>query len=178
MMVEGQKYHGRENPGEKVYLAGLINSALRCTWARGAGVVNAVDESVYFMIDRPYLYVYQDSVLKRIDFIITEFIKNMVEGAQIYKAVNSGRCSKCRVFSSMSSRAITILFQNSGRIDEEAFITMCDEIVGEQEKMLWYELERFREGLLAFVFDTTDKTRFKWVSELKTEHAQRIANRP
>ena len=27
-----------------------------------------------------------------------------------------------------------------------------------------------------FVFYTTDKTRFEWVSELKTEHAQRIAN--
>jgi hypothetical protein len=27
-----------------------------------------------------------------------------------------------------------------------------------------------------YVFDTTDKMRFRWVSELKTEHAQRIAN--
>ena len=35
---------------------------------------------------------------------------------------------------------------------------------------------RAKEENGMFVFDTTDKTRFKWVSELKTEHAQRIAN--
>lgn len=44
-----------------------------------------------------------------------------------------------------------------GRIDEEAFITMCDEIVDEQEKMLWYELNKFSEGLLASAFFSTDR---------------------
>ncbi len=44
-----------------------------------------------------------------------------------------------------------------GRIDEEAFITMCDEIISEQEKMLWYELNRLKKGLLAFAFFTTDR---------------------
>ncbi|MCK5504050.1 MAG: alkaline phosphatase family protein, partial [Thermodesulfovibrionia bacterium] len=44
-----------------------------------------------------------------------------------------------------------------GRTDEEAFITMCDEIVEEQEKMLWYELNRFKEGLLASAFFSTDR---------------------
>ncbi len=44
-----------------------------------------------------------------------------------------------------------------GRTDEEAFITMCDEIVDEQEKMLWYELNRFKEGLLASAFFSTDR---------------------
>lgn len=39
-----------------------------------------------------------------------------------------------------------------GRIDEEAFITMCDEIVDEQEKMLWHEFNRFKDGLLAATF--------------------------
>lgn len=43
------------------------------------------------------------------------------------------------------------------RIGEEAFLGMCDEIVSEQEKMLRYELERMREGLLSFVFFTTDR---------------------
>jgi len=44
-----------------------------------------------------------------------------------------------------------------GRTDEEAFIAMCDEIVDEQEKMLWYELDRFQEGLLAAAFFSTDR---------------------
>jgi predicted AlkP superfamily phosphohydrolase/phosphomutase len=44
-----------------------------------------------------------------------------------------------------------------GRIDEEAFITMCDEIVDEQEKMLWHELNKFKEGLLAATFFSTDR---------------------
>jgi predicted AlkP superfamily phosphohydrolase/phosphomutase len=44
-----------------------------------------------------------------------------------------------------------------GRTDEEAFITMCDEIVEEQEKMLWYELNKFKEGLLASAFFSTDR---------------------
>ena len=44
-----------------------------------------------------------------------------------------------------------------GRINEEAFISMCDEIVEEQEKMLWFELDRFSEGLLASAFFSTDR---------------------
>ncbi len=44
-----------------------------------------------------------------------------------------------------------------GRTDEEAFIAMCDEIVQEQEEMLWYELNRFSEGLLASAFFSTDR---------------------
>jgi predicted AlkP superfamily phosphohydrolase/phosphomutase len=46
---------------------------------------------------------------------------------------------------------------SEGMIDEDAFISMCDEIVDEQEKMLEYELNRFGEGLLSFVFFTTDR---------------------
>lgn len=53
-----------------------------------------------------------------------------------------------------------------GRIDEEAFITMCDEIVDEQEKMLWYELNRFQEGLLASAFFSTDRIQhIFWVTK-------------
>ncbi|MDH4027620.1 MAG: alkaline phosphatase family protein [Nitrospirota bacterium] len=44
-----------------------------------------------------------------------------------------------------------------GRTDEEAFITMCDEIVEEQEQMLWHELDRFKEGLLASAFFSIDR---------------------
>ncbi len=44
-----------------------------------------------------------------------------------------------------------------GRTDEEAFIEMCDEIIEEQEKMLWYEMDRFKEGVLASAFFSSDR---------------------
>ncbi len=53
-----------------------------------------------------------------------------------------------------------------GKTDEEAFITMCDEIVKEQEQMLWYELNRFKEGLLASAFFSTDRIQhIFWVTK-------------
>lgn len=53
-----------------------------------------------------------------------------------------------------------------GRIDEEAFMTMCDEIIAEQEKMLWYELNKFKEGLLAAAFFSTDRLQhIFWVTK-------------
>lgn len=44
-----------------------------------------------------------------------------------------------------------------GCLDDEAFLSLCDSIMAEREKMLWHELDRFKEGLLTFVFDTTDR---------------------
>jgi predicted AlkP superfamily phosphohydrolase/phosphomutase len=46
---------------------------------------------------------------------------------------------------------------SDGCIDDDAFLGLCDSIMAEREKMLWYELGRFKEGLLTFVFDTTDR---------------------
>lgn len=46
---------------------------------------------------------------------------------------------------------------NDACYDEDAFLESCDSIMKEREKILWYEMERFKEGLLAFVFDTTDR---------------------
>ncbi|MCK5505178.1 MAG: alkaline phosphatase family protein, partial [Thermodesulfovibrionia bacterium] len=46
---------------------------------------------------------------------------------------------------------------SEGRIDEDAFISMCDRIVDEQERMLAFDLNKFKDGLLAFVFFTTDR---------------------
>lgn len=43
------------------------------------------------------------------------------------------------------------------RISEEAFLESCEEIVLQQEKMLDFELNRFKEGLLSCVFFTTDR---------------------
>ncbi|MBI4847156.1 MAG: alkaline phosphatase family protein [Nitrospirae bacterium] len=57
-----------------------------------------------------------------------------------------------------------------GRIDEEAFITMCDEIIDEQEEMLWSELAKFREGVFAFAFFTTDRIQHIFWSTIDPEH--------
>jgi predicted AlkP superfamily phosphohydrolase/phosphomutase len=43
------------------------------------------------------------------------------------------------------------------RLSEDGFLGMCDQIVSEQEAMFRYELERFKQGLLATVFFTTDR---------------------
>jgi predicted AlkP superfamily phosphohydrolase/phosphomutase len=52
------------------------------------------------------------------------------------------------------------------RIDEEAFLGMCDEIVSEQERMLRFELQRLKDGLLSFVFFTTDRIQhIFWVTK-------------
>jgi len=43
------------------------------------------------------------------------------------------------------------------RLSDEAFLSMCDEITTEREKMFEFELSRFKEGLLACVFDASDR---------------------
>jgi predicted AlkP superfamily phosphohydrolase/phosphomutase len=57
-----------------------------------------------------------------------------------------------------------------GRIDEETFISMCDEIIDEQEQMLWHELSRFKEGLLAFAFFSTDRIQHMFWATRDPEH--------
>jgi predicted AlkP superfamily phosphohydrolase/phosphomutase len=44
-----------------------------------------------------------------------------------------------------------------GVVTDEAFLTFCEEVTREREAMLDHELHRFREGLLAVVFDTSDR---------------------
>jgi len=55
-------------------------------------------------------------------------------------------------------------------LSDEGFIEMCDQIVSEQEAMLWYELERFKQGLLAFVFFTTDRIQHIYWSTQDPSH--------
>jgi len=55
-------------------------------------------------------------------------------------------------------------------LSEKAFLEMCDEIVKEQEEMLWYELERFKQGLLALVFFTTDRIQHIFWATRDPEH--------
>lgn len=57
-----------------------------------------------------------------------------------------------------------------GRIDEEAFISMCDEIITEQEKILWHEIKRFKEGLFACVFFSTDRVQHMFWATIDPLH--------
>lgn len=59
---------------------------------------------------------------------------------------------------------------SDGCFDDEAFLDLCDKTMAEREKMLWYELERFKEGLLAFVFDTTDRIQHIYWTTRDPEH--------
>ncbi len=63
----------------------------------------------------------------------------------------------------------TKAFEES-RIDDEAFIGMCDEIISEQEEMLWNEFGKFSEGLFAFAFFTTDRIQHMFWATRDPEH--------
>jgi predicted AlkP superfamily phosphohydrolase/phosphomutase len=44
-----------------------------------------------------------------------------------------------------------------GMIDDDAFISQCDQIMGERRKMLSYGLNEFKDGVFSCVIDTTDR---------------------
>src|SRR5690606_31503438 len=46
---------------------------------------------------------------------------------------------------------------NDEAISDEVFLEQCNQVSEEREKMFWYEFNRNQSGLLAFVFDTTDR---------------------
>lgn len=46
---------------------------------------------------------------------------------------------------------------NNGRFDEAAYLAQCDLVRTERERMTFYELTRFSEGLFFVVFDTPDR---------------------
>jgi len=45
----------------------------------------------------------------------------------------------------------------NGRLDEAAYRTQCELVLTEREKMTFFELDRFSEGLFLVVFDTPDR---------------------
>jgi predicted AlkP superfamily phosphohydrolase/phosphomutase len=57
-----------------------------------------------------------------------------------------------------------------GLLNQDVFLRVCDTVMMEREKMLWYELGRFKEGVLAFVFDTTDRIQHMFWSVRDPEH--------
>jgi predicted AlkP superfamily phosphohydrolase/phosphomutase len=46
---------------------------------------------------------------------------------------------------------------NNGRFDEAAYLAQCELVLSERERMAFFELQRFREGLFFVVFDTPDR---------------------
>ena len=46
---------------------------------------------------------------------------------------------------------------NNGRFDEAAYLEQCNLVLTEREKMTFFELDRFTEGLFFVVFDTPDR---------------------
>jgi predicted AlkP superfamily phosphohydrolase/phosphomutase len=58
-----------------------------------------------------------------------------------------------------------------GRIEEEAFLSMCDDIMRDQERLFEAELNRFQEGLFASVFFTTDRINHIFWATRDREHA-------
>lgn len=59
---------------------------------------------------------------------------------------------------------------NDGLIDEDAFLAICNEIMDERERMFFHELGRFREGILACVFDTTDRIQHMFYRFIDKDH--------
>ena len=46
---------------------------------------------------------------------------------------------------------------NNGRISEAAFLEQCEMLWQEREKMMLFELDRFREGFFYCLYDTPDR---------------------
>ena len=57
-----------------------------------------------------------------------------------------------------------------GRIPLEAFLDLCNQVTAEREAMFDRELERFHSGLLAFVFDTSDRIQHVFWAATDTAH--------
>jgi predicted AlkP superfamily phosphohydrolase/phosphomutase len=46
---------------------------------------------------------------------------------------------------------------NNGRLDEAAYLQQCEFVLGERERAMRFELDRFVEGLFFMLFDTPDR---------------------
>ncbi|MFQ6042831.1 MAG: alkaline phosphatase family protein, partial [Candidatus Poribacteria bacterium] len=53
----------------------------------------------------------------------------------------------------------------------DVFIENCDAVMQEREKMLWTEMQNFKDGVFAFVFDTTDRIQHMFWNTRDPQHA-------
>lgn len=59
---------------------------------------------------------------------------------------------------------------NEDSLDEDAFLSFCDSLMDERERMFLYEYERFKQGILACVFDTTDRIQHMFWRTIDSSH--------
>ena len=59
---------------------------------------------------------------------------------------------------------------NNGRFDEQAYADQCELVFQERERMMAYELERFREGFFFVLFDTPDRLQHMFWRFLDKQH--------
>jgi predicted AlkP superfamily phosphohydrolase/phosphomutase len=64
---------------------------------------------------------------------------------------------------------------NDEIIGERAFISGCDLLMAEREKTFFHELSRFQQGILACVFDTTDRVQHMFWRYLNEAHPRHDA---
>jgi predicted AlkP superfamily phosphohydrolase/phosphomutase len=65
---------------------------------------------------------------------------------------------------------------NNGRFDEAAFLEQCSQVMTERERMMLYELARFREGLFYLLFDTPDRLQHMFWRFREPGHPANAAN--
>jgi predicted AlkP superfamily phosphohydrolase/phosphomutase len=65
---------------------------------------------------------------------------------------------------------------NDEIIGEKAFLSGCDLVMTEREKIFFHELSRFHQGILACVFDTPDRVQHLFWRYLDGEHPRHDAN--
>lgn len=58
----------------------------------------------------------------------------------------------------------------NGRIDEEAFLDQCQQVVDERERMSLFELDRLDRGLFYVLFDTPDRIQHMFWRFLEPDH--------
>ncbi len=59
---------------------------------------------------------------------------------------------------------------DDGLITEKCFLSSCQELIAERKRILFRELDRFTEGILACVFDTTDRIQHMFWRCLDEQH--------
>ena len=59
---------------------------------------------------------------------------------------------------------------NNGRLDEAAFLTQCELVLEERERLMRFELDRFTEGFFFLLYDTPDRVQHMFWRFRDREH--------
>lgn len=67
---------------------------------------------------------------------------------------------------------------NNGRINEAAFLDQCHELWEERERMMTFELERFKNGLFYCLYDTPDRVQHMFWRFREPDHPANLGSPP